>query len=133
MEISNPTVPLCRGLQRGDHLHRPLRVRAHGHVQESFRNQRPRTHGYHSHTDQGMLDNPSIINMFSLGRSQIQRIREDKSRVVVMGAPDFPIAQYCYKTVCNSALLGLTRGLRFCHSSASHGIDVYVNSTLFQG
>ena len=63
MEISNPTVSLCRGLQRGDHLHRPLRVRAHGHVQESFRNQRPRTHGYHSHTDQGTLDTPFIVSM----------------------------------------------------------------------
>ena len=61
MEISNPTVPLCRGLQRGDHLHRPLRVRAHGHVQESFRNQRPRTHGYHSHTDQGVFDTRFMV------------------------------------------------------------------------
>ena len=47
----------------------------------------------------------------------IQRIREDKARIVIMGAPDFPIAQYCYKTICNSALLGFTRGPRYHYKS----------------
>ena len=56
--------------------------------------------------------NTNVLGHMEIVHTMMKRIREDKSRVVVMGAPDFPMAQYCYKTTCNGALLGLTRGLR---------------------
>ena len=58
------------------------------------------------------LFNTNVQGHMDIIHTLIKRIRMDKSRIVVMGAPDYPAAQYCYKIVCNSALLGFTRGLR---------------------
>ena len=58
------------------------------------------------------LFNTNVQGHMDIIHTLIKRIRMDKSRIVIMGAPDLPPAQYCYKTVCNSALLGFTRALR---------------------
>jgi len=47
-----------------------------------------------------------------LVHSLISQLREDQGRVVVIGAPDVPLANYVIKTTLNSALNGFTRALR---------------------
>jgi len=54
----------------------------------------------------------NVLGNMRVIHTLLPQIRADRSRVVVVGAPDIPLPQYVMKSACNGALLAFTRALR---------------------